>query len=139
MLHEKKIIAFDGVCSLCNNYILFVARNDKNDHFRFISLQNKKTKTIFKNLNINIEKEESILLLENNTLQTKSDAIISIVSKLKFPYNIFTVIYIIPKKIRDYIYLFIAKNRYKMFNKIACCSTINNKINTSYMKNKIIY
>ena len=36
---DKKIIVFDGVCNLCNSSINYVIDNDKNDHFRFVTLQ----------------------------------------------------------------------------------------------------
>ena len=39
---NKTIILFDGECAMCNNYILFVAKHDSDDNFRFLSIQNKK-------------------------------------------------------------------------------------------------
>ena len=38
-MDKKSIIVFDGICSLCNKFVLFVIKRDYNDHFRFISLQ----------------------------------------------------------------------------------------------------
>ena len=28
-LYNKKVIVFDGVCALCNNFVIFVIKNDK--------------------------------------------------------------------------------------------------------------
>lgn len=125
-LKNKKIIVFDGVCLLCNKYVEFVAKYDNNDVFRFVSLQNKNilTKYIAKNSLIN--NTDSILLIKkSNSISTKSSAIIYIASELKFPFNLFVCIKIIPKKLRDFIYDLIAKNRRNLFGEIDHCSILN--------------
>ena len=48
-MENKIIILFDGECAMCNNYILFVAKNDSDDNFRFLSIQNKKIIELKKN------------------------------------------------------------------------------------------
>ena len=45
---NKTIILFDGECAMCNNYILFVAKHDSDDNFRFLSIQNKKVNELKK-------------------------------------------------------------------------------------------
>ena len=135
ILKNKKIILFDGECLICNKYILFIAKNDKKDIFRFMSLQNKKTTQII-NLTKNKNYKESICLVENSNVKTKSEAIIFILSELNYAYKLAFLLLIIPKKIRDILYGFFARNRYKIFGKTEYCSLINNNEN---VKNKIIH
>ncbi len=135
ILKNKKIILFDGDCLICNKYILFIAKNDKKDIFRFMSLQNKKTSQII-NLKKNKTYKESICLVENSNVKIKSEAIIFILSELNYPYKLAFLLLMIPKKIRDIVYIVFARNRYKLFGKTEYCSLINNNEN---LKNKIIH
>jgi len=138
ILKTKKIILFDGSCALCNKFIVFVAKNDTKDCFRFMSLQDKRTPSII-NLNTTHSQHfNSIVLIDKNNIKSKSNAILSILIMMPFPYNLSIIIYIIPKIIRDAVYRTIAKNRYKTFGKTDYCSIINHKKNSKYIRGKMI-
>ena len=135
-MEDKIIILFDGECAMCNNYILFVAKNDSDDNFRFLSIQNKKIIELKKTHAIDEDNISSICIIDNNKIKRKSKAILKIVSKLKFPYNLLIVLYVIPSFIRDIIYDLVAKNRYKIFGKVDECSIV--KKHTNLMQDKLI-
>ena len=137
-LKTKKIILFDGVCALCNNFIVFIAKNDKKDIFRFLPLQNKNINQFIDTKNINIKNLKSIILIEDNNPIYKSNAAIEILINLNNLYLLCKIFYIIPKKIRDMVYELIAKNRYRVFGKVENCSIIKSKVNSKILKNKII-
>tara|TARA_Y100001978_G_scaffold50916_1_gene45727 strand:- start:787 stop:1209 length:423 start_codon:yes stop_codon:yes gene_type:complete len=125
---NKTIILFDGECAMCNNYILFVAKNDSDDNFRFLSIQNKKINRLKKIHFIDTENISSIYIIHNNEIKSKSKAVLKIVSMLKFPYNLLTVLYIIPNFLRDIIYDLVARNRYRIFGKIDECSIVKKQV-----------
>ena len=133
-LKNKKIIFFDGSCTLCNNYILFVAKRDRKNNFFFSSLQSKITDNLIKHY----DRENSVILLTGNMIRTKSDAVIYILSKLNFPYNIAPILYIIPKYFRDILYTFIAKRRKIIFPAIEDCEIVNLQKNQTIMQGKIL-
>jgi predicted DCC family thiol-disulfide oxidoreductase YuxK len=62
----KKIIIFDGVCNLCNSSINYVIDNDKNDIFRFVSLQSDLGIALQNYLAIEIDNIDSIILYNPN-------------------------------------------------------------------------
>ena len=126
---NKTIILFDGECAMCNNYILFVAKNDSDDNFRFLSIQNKKVNELKKIYSICTNNISSIYIIHNNKIKRKSKAIIKIVSMLKFPYNLLIVFYVIPNFLRDIIYDLVAKNRYRIFGKVNECSIVKKHVN----------
>lgn len=128
-MEDKIIILFDGECAMCNNYILFVAKNDSDDNFRFLSIQNKKIIELKKTHAIEEDSVSSICIIDNNKIKRKSKAILKIVSMLKFPYNLLIVFYLIPSFIRDIIYDLVAKNRYRIFGKIDECSIVKKQAN----------
>ena len=39
--HNEKIILYDGVCILCNKWVNFIIKHDKNKTFKFSPLQSK--------------------------------------------------------------------------------------------------
>ncbi len=118
----KKIILFDGVCNLCNGAINFVIKRDKNDVFRYASLQSDIGKQLIAERNIDITKIDSILLIDPNTaFYYKSTAALQIAKQLSGIYPLLSVFIILPTFLRDWVYDFIAKNRYKWFGKKESC------------------
>ncbi|MBQ0733260.1 thiol-disulfide oxidoreductase DCC family protein [Aquimarina celericrescens] len=118
----KKIILFDGVCNLCNNAINFVIKRDKNDVFRYASLQSEIGKKLIAERNIDISKIDSILLIDPKiAYYHKSTAALQISKQLSGIYPLLSVFLVVPQSLRDWVYDIIAKNRYKWFGKKESC------------------
>lgn len=119
---HKKLILFDGVCNLCNVSVLYVIKRDKKNVFMFAPLQSDVGKQIIQHYNLDPSKTDSILLYEHEKgISYRSTAAIKIASKLGFPTNILVIFFIIPTFIRNWIYDYIAKNRYKWYGKKEEC------------------
>ena len=119
---NKKLILFDGVCNLCNNSVQYVIKHDKKNQFMFTALQSDVGKKIIEAYNIDTKKTDSILLYSpEKGIDYKSTAALKIASKLGLPINLMGVFFIIPPFIRNWVYDFIAKNRYKWYGKQAAC------------------
>ncbi|WP_452225930.1 thiol-disulfide oxidoreductase DCC family protein [Lacinutrix cladophorae] len=119
---HKHLILFDGVCNLCNSTVQYVIKQDKKDVFRFAALQSDIGKSIIEKYNIDTVKTDSILLYsEENGLKVKSTAALYIAKDLGFPNNILVVFLIVPTFIRNGVYNYIAKNRYRWYGKKESC------------------
>ena len=120
---DKSVILFDGVCNLCNSSVNTVLKYDTKNHFMFASLQSDAATKILlhKKLKNNKNQLDSIILIENNDVYTKSTAALRVLKRLKFPLNLTYVFIVVPQFIRDFVYDFIAKNRYKWFGKKETC------------------
>ncbi|WP_250436377.1 thiol-disulfide oxidoreductase DCC family protein [Hanstruepera flava] len=119
---EKNLILFDGVCNLCNSSIQYVIKHDKKDHFLFAPLQSEIGQNIINHYNIDTSKVDSILVYsEEKGISYKSTAALKIASKLGFPINMLSIFFIVPPFIRNWVYDFIAKNRYKWYGKKDEC------------------
>lgn len=114
------IIFFDGVCNLCNNSVQFIIKRDKKNKFKFASLQSSFAKNNLSK-HIDVDKLESIVLLNEDKLYTKSAAALLIARELSGMWPMFYVFIIIPSFIRDWFYNIIAKNRYRIFGKKDSC------------------
>lgn len=119
---EKKIILFDGVCNLCNDFIQFVIKRDSEDIFRYASLQSDIGKQLTSERQIDTKTIDSVILIAPGvTYYVKSDAALEIGKHLKGYRTISGVLYLIPKGLRNIVYDFIARNRYKWYGKKDQC------------------
>jgi predicted DCC family thiol-disulfide oxidoreductase YuxK len=99
----------------------FVIKRDKKDLFRFASLQSESAFKLATKFNFDTSKQDTFILLEGDTIYTKSTAALLICKQLNSTVRIFYVFIILPKIFRDFIYDLIAKNRYKIFGKRDVC------------------
>ena len=122
-LKNNKIIFFDGVCNLCNGFIDFVIKRDSKKIIHYASLQSEVSKILMKNENINIgENFSTIYFYDAGKFYKQSSAILMIVKNLSLGYKLAaSVCLIIPKGIRNAVYNYIAKNRYRFFGKKETC------------------
>ena len=119
---SKKLVLFDGVCNLCNNSVQFIIKHDKKDLFMFAALQSRAGQEIIKSFNIDSQTTDSVLLYsKKDGLSQKSTAALKIAWHLGFPQNLFTVFFIVPTSIRNWVYDVIARNRYQWFGKRDTC------------------
>lgn len=122
MESEKKIILFDGVCNLCNSAIQFVIKRDKKDVFRYAALQSEIGEQMIAERGIDTSKTDSIILVEPSVAYyTKSDAALEIAKEFDGLWPLFQVFKWIPRPIRDVVYDFVARNRYKWFGRKDQC------------------
>ncbi|TXE15112.1 thiol-disulfide oxidoreductase DCC family protein [Seonamhaeicola algicola] len=119
---NKKLILFDGVCNLCNSSVQYVIKHDKNNVFLFAPLQSNIGQALIKKYDLDTKVIDSVLLYSpENGIVYKSSAALAIAKHLGFPRNLLAVFYIIPAFIRNIVYDFIAKNRYKWYGKKEAC------------------
>ena len=132
--NNKKLILFDGVCNLCNSSVQFIIKHDKMNTFLFAALQSDVGKHIIETYHIDTHKTDSILLYSpEKGIDYKSTAALKIASHLGFPINIISVFIIIPAIIRNWIYDYIAKNRYKWYGKKEQCMIPTPKLKSKFL------
>lgn len=119
---EKPIVFFDGVCNLCNATVRFILRQDPKKKLMFASLQSASAKKLLKDHDKENMHPDSFLFLEEQKLYDQSTAVLRMMKYLSFPWPMFRIFLIIPLKIRDKLYRFIARRRYKWFGKRESCS-----------------
>lgn len=119
---RKHLVLFDGVCNLCNASVQYIIKYDKKDMFRFTALQSEVGQQIINEHKIDTSKTDSILLYsKEHGIRYKSTAALIIAKHLGFPRNIWIIFLIIPPFIRNWVYDYIAKNRYKWYGKRDNC------------------
>ena len=109
------IILFDGTCKLCNNVVRFITKNDSIGIFCFIPLESEKASEYLNRYNKKNVNKGSVLLIQNEKIFTKSNAVLHILKCLDGLWPLFYVFIVVPAFIRDPVYDIIAKYRYRWF------------------------
>lgn len=119
---DNPILFFDGVCNLCNASVQIVIKRDKKEVFRFASLQSRSGEQILHRYKENHTiVPDSILLWYEDKIYIQSDAALRTLILLGGIYKLVVILLIIPRFIRDAVYNFVAKNRYRWFGKKDTC------------------
>lgn len=131
---NKKIVLFDGVCNLCNWTVQFIIKRDKNDQFRFVSLQSDLGIEILKHIGVDPKKTDSIILYEPGIAYfIKSEAALEIVGNLNGLIRYLDILSLLPPFLRDPVYDFIAKNRYKWYGRQDKCMIPTPELNSKFL------
>ncbi|WP_115870021.1 thiol-disulfide oxidoreductase DCC family protein [Marinoscillum furvescens] len=116
------VILFDGVCNLCNSSVDFVIRRDKQKRFQFASLQSPEAEQLLKEAGSPQPTElESVVLVKEDRVYNRSDAALEIARNLSGLWPLLYVFKLIPRALRDAVYRYIAKKRYRWFGKRDTC------------------
>jgi predicted DCC family thiol-disulfide oxidoreductase YuxK len=120
-MQDKKIIVFDGVCILCNSFVQFILKKDKRKQFYFATAQSDFVKEQLKTNPMKANALDSVLYVKNGKVLTESTAALNIFSDLGGMWKLLSIFKLIPPFIRNAVYRFIAKRRYRVFGKLDTC------------------
>ncbi|GAB4420883.1 MAG: thiol-disulfide oxidoreductase DCC family protein [Bacteroidia bacterium] len=116
-----KIIIFDGVCNLCNASVNFVMTRDKGRVFKYTANQHEAGQRILAEHGIGGIDVDTVLLLDEGRLYNRSDAALRIARHLGWPWRLAYGLRILPRGLRDGVYTWIARNRYRWFGQKETC------------------
>src|SRR5690606_3501373 len=118
----KKIVIFDGGCNLCNSTVNYIIESDKNDIFRFASLQSEIGQELVSERDLYPNELVSVILIETGiAYYRQSTSALDIAGHLSGGISYLKYFSFLPEGLRDSIYDFIAGNRYKWFGKKDTC------------------
>ena len=117
---------FDGDCNLCNASVNFVLDRDRRRVFLFGTLQSEAGAALLDIYDANRMDLSSVVLLKpgesgQQKVLFESDAILEIARELPSPWPLLAVFRFVPKFIRDPVYRWVARNRYRWFGKRDTC------------------
>lgn len=131
---NKAIVLFDGVCNLCNTWVQRIIKNDAKDYFRFASLQSDTGKSILKQYQVSLPPNaESVILIESGKAYFYSTAALRIAGKLSGAYKLLYPLLMVPAFLRDLVYKFIARNRYRFWGRQADCMMPSEKLKSRFL------
>ena len=118
---EQPIILFDGVCNLCNSAVNFVIKRDKKSVLKFAALQSSIARKFLLDNKLPVTDLSSFVFVEKGVIYTKSTGALRVCRYLNGLWPLMYGLIIVPPFIRDSIYKWISKNRYRWFGKKEIC------------------
>ena len=112
---QQPIILFDGICNFCNNSVIFILKRNIKTPIYFAALQSEVGQRLLTEYELPVKEMESIVFIEQGKAYMQSTAALRICKYLRGLWPLCYRFIIVPKFIRDGIYNWIAKNRYKWF------------------------
>ncbi|MFN2444857.1 MAG: thiol-disulfide oxidoreductase DCC family protein [Vicinamibacterales bacterium] len=113
------LIVFDGVCGLCNGWVDFLLRHDRAGVFRFTPFQSEDGQRVL--AEHGLLAGESVVLVVGGRAWRDSSAILEILRRLGGMWSLAYVGVIIPRALRDTLYQFVARRRYRWFGRRQAC------------------
>lgn len=118
---SRHIVLFDGDCYLCNYSVQFIIKRDQKQIFKFAAIQSPEGISLLAEFGIQDNIYKTVYYIEDKNLYIESDAALKIAKHLKPPVSFFSHLIYFPKFLRDPIYKFVSKTRYKIFGRSKTC------------------
>lgn len=117
----KSVLLFDGVCNLCNSSVNFILARDPKAKFRFASLQSDEGQELLQAFEDRPSDLSSVVLIEDGQLYARSDAALRVARQLSGGWPLLYAFIVLPRALRDAVYDWVARNRYRWFGKRDSC------------------
>jgi predicted DCC family thiol-disulfide oxidoreductase YuxK len=123
------VLLYDGVCALCNGVVRFIIRHDHSRDFRFAPLQSSLARELIAMSTSTSAPEGVILITDTLTphqrLYRRSDAVVRTLHILGHHWDrwsrLSNLLVRIPRPVREFGYIVIARFRYRIFGRYATC------------------
>jgi predicted DCC family thiol-disulfide oxidoreductase YuxK len=123
---SQTLVLYDGVCGLCNRLVRFLLRHDRRGQFRFAPLQSEFAQQILQEHDLASNDFDSVVVLPDfqqpaEQVLTRSHAALHAIGRLGGWWRIFAGARLVPPFLREALYRFIARRRYRVFGKYGEC------------------
>lgn len=116
-----RILLYDGVCGLCDSSVQFILDHDKVGTLRFATLQGELGQAAIAR-DPSLQGVDSVVLLQPGKTSVRSAAVLEVGRYLGGVWGFFAwPAMIVPRVVRDAVYDFVARNRYRVFGKLDAC------------------
>lgn len=131
---DGPILLFDGACNLCNSVVRWIIERDRGGVFRFASLQSDAAANTLASRHVSAgDLPDSVVLVDAAGVHTRSAAALRVARHLGFPFVLLAVALLLPRFVRDGVYAWIARNRYRWFGRQNACMTPSPELRARFL------
>ncbi len=113
------LLLYDGHCGLCDRTVQFTL--ERSDSVRFTPLQSERGRRILEGCGMAAGEYESVVLVDGDGCHTHSTAALRLCRHLKAAWPLLSVLLLVPRPLRDAVYRFVARRRYRWFGTFDQC------------------
>lgn len=118
---DRPIIVFDGHCAFCSGWAGVVLRHDRAGHFRLLRAQSLLGVALYRHYGLDPVDYETNLLIADGRLWLKSEGSIRMAEGLGLPWSLAGAFRLLPRRLRDALYEFVARNRFRIAGRREVC------------------
>jgi predicted DCC family thiol-disulfide oxidoreductase YuxK len=118
---NEPIVLFDGVCKFCNRSVNFLIDHDSRGRLRFAALQSETGQALLRRFRLRTNDFDTLVLVQGRHCSTRSTAALRAASYLDGPWRFLEALLLMPAFLRDPLYNFLARNRYRWFGRLDAC------------------
>ena len=108
------LIVFDGYCVFCSGFAQFMTRHDTARRFRFVTAHSPTGQRLYVRHDLDPEEMETNIVIIDGRAYTHMHAFAAAMRTLGWPWKAAAVLGLLPDAISKPLYLFIARNRYRL-------------------------
>ena len=115
------LILIDGRCVSCHAIVRHIHKRDHDRVFYYASQQSPLGQQLLDTYQLRHWEDQSIIYLQKGRAHTLSTAVLRIYAQLPRPFCWVRGLTMLPRWLRDRLYLLYARNRHRLFGKLEAC------------------
>jgi predicted DCC family thiol-disulfide oxidoreductase YuxK len=118
---REPVVFYDGTCGLCHGFVQFMVRHDHAGTMRFAPLQGD---TAAREIPAYLGSDLGSVIYRdgNGAVFSQSTAALRALAQLGGPWRLATLLLFVPHGLRDLVYRFVARHRYRWFGTVDRCA-----------------
>lgn len=118
---SHRIVLFDGICNFCDASVNWIIARDRRGKFSFAALQSPAGEQLQRTFGLDPNALDTLVLVEGARVYRKSGAALRILRRLRLPWPLLFGLVVVPPFVRDFVYDFFARRRYRWFGRKEEC------------------
>ena len=122
---SSNLVLYDGVCGLCNRTVRFLIRIDRRQRLCFAPLQGPTAARLAERHRFATDVRTLVYVrdfgLKDERSHVRSEAVLRIFADVGGLWSALLLLRVVPRALRDLVYDWIARHRYRWFGKYDSC------------------
>lgn len=129
---DETVIVFDGVCKFCNSLVNMIIAHDTQNRFYFSPQQSDFAINLMAQYKLDNIALDTFVLIHKKNVFVRSSAALEVCRILGGKWSWFGLFRVVPRPLRDFFYMLIARHRYRLFGKKHLCMTPTEKLHARF-------
>lgn len=117
--HSGPVLFYDSSCGFCARSVQFVLRHERSPVLRFAPLDSAAGRKVRAALP-DAATTDSMILLDGTDTRVRSDSALAVAALMGGPWRMAAIARIVPRRIRDAAYDFVARHRHRLAGASQC-------------------